>query len=170
MKLTGQIAKQGLKAFAKKPVLRAGRKVPRIWVVVADNGVARIFRKPDKHLELIGEAVPDETMQARMTNKTVGRVAIGGGNAIHHKYEPHMEQSHQDALQFARDIADWLDNAEAAEAFDRLVLVAAPHMLGDLRTVMSKSVEGRIAAEIDKDLTKMNEIALRKALDEILWF
>lgn len=168
MKLTGQIAEQGLKAFAKKPPLRAGRQIPRIWVIVADKGIARIFRKPDGHLELIGEIHPGESMQAELTNKTLGRVVSSGGR--HHKYEPHMEQSRQDEFIFAQDIANWLEKAEAADVFDRLVLVAAPKTLGDLRNVMSQQVQSRIAAEVDKDLTKLDETALRDALDDILWF
>lgn len=169
MKLTGQIADQGLKTFAQKPPLRAGRRVARIWVIVADEGIVRIFRKPDGHLELIGEMIPDESMQAELTNKALGRVATLS-SGLYHKYEPHMTQSRQDEFLFAQDVANWLEKAEAADVFDRLVLTAAPRMLGDLRAVMSKTVQGRIAAEIDKDLTKLDEITLRKALDEILWF
>jgi len=63
--------------------------------------------KPDGHLELIGELHPGETMQAELTNKTVGRVTASGGGR-HHKYEPHMEQSRQDEFTFAHDVADWL--------------------------------------------------------------
>ena len=169
MKLTGQIAEQGLKAFAKKPPLKAGRPVARIWVIVADKGIARIFRKPDGHLELIGEIHPGETMQAELTNKTLGRMASPGGGR-HHKYEPHMEQSRQDEFAFAHDVADWLAKAEAADTFDRIVLVAAPKILGDLRAVMSRDVNSRIAAEVDKDLTKLDERALYAALDDIVWF
>ncbi len=167
MKVTGKIAGQGLKTFSKKPSLQRGRRMPRIWVIVADKGIARIFRKPETHLELIGELHPDETMQTELTNQTLGRIA-GGGQ--HHKYEPHMAQGRQDELLFAQDIASWLEKAETGDAFDRLVLAASPRMLGDLRAVMNKTVRGRIAAEVDKDLTGLNEITLRKTLDEILWF
>ena len=167
MKVTGKIANQGLKAVSEKSPLQRGRRTPRIWVVVADKGIARIFRKPDVHIELIGELHPDETEQAALTNQTLGRVV---GGSLHHTYEPHMAQSRQDELLFAQDVAKWLEKANGDDAFDRLVLAASPRMLGDLRAVMNKTVQGRIAAEVDKDLTGLDEITLRKALAQILWF
>ncbi len=170
MKLTGQITEKGLNAFTQKAAMQAGRKKPRIWVVVADKGIARIFRKQGSDLDLICEAAPENLTQITFCNKNVGRMVSNGGGVIRHKYEPHMEESRQDVLLFAHDLADWLDQVEAADAFDRLVLIAAPRMLGDLRAVITKSVQRRIVAEIDKDLTKLGETALRNALDKIFWF
>lgn len=170
MKLNGKIAEEGLKAFIQKPEMKNGKKVPRIWVLVADSGVTKIFRKPDGHLELIGQTVPDETMQAELTNKNIGRVTSSSRRGVRQKYEPHMEQAHQDAALFAHDLAKWLDEAVRADAFDRLVLVAAPKTLGDLRAAIHPPVQNRIIAEVDKDLTKLDEKALYDALDEIVWF
>lgn len=171
MKVTGRIKEEGLGALASEVALREGVKVPRIWVVVADAGVARIFRKPNSHLELVGEMFPEETTQAGLTNDTVGRlVSSGGGGSVHHKYEPHMEAGRQDALQFARELADWLEIAVREDIFDRFVLVAAPRTLGELRAAMPKAVQGRIVAEVDKDLTNLDERALHKALNDVLWF
>ncbi len=169
MKITGKIEKEGLKAFAKKPLFRLGRPVARIWAVVADKGAAKILMKSGGDLELLGELYPEETMQAELNNKNIGRVASSGGNR-HHKFEPHMEQSRQDEFAFAQDIANLLDEAQSVAAFDRLVLVAAPRMLGDLRAAMSGNVQKQVVAEIDKDLTKLDETGLRNALNEILWF
>lgn len=171
MKLTGMIAKEGLGAFAGKPELREGKRIPRIWVVVADKGITRIFRKPDGHLELIGEIFPEEETETRLENKTVGRVvSSGGGGSVHHKYEPHMDASRQNALFYAREFSDWLGKAVQENVFDRLVLVAAPQTLGDLRSVMDEKVQRRIIAEVDKDLTKLNERELFEALGDVLWF
>lgn len=170
MKLTGKIVDQGLKAFTEKIALHQGRRQARIWIIVADDGVAKIFRKQDGHLEHIGEALPEITEQGEVRNKGLGRIASGAGSTIRQKFEPHMESSRQQALCFVYDFMDWLDRAEEMDVFDRLVIVAAPRTLGDLRAVMSKPVQGRIAAEIDKDLTHLSETALREALDKILWF
>ena len=171
MKLTGEIKKDSMTALTGEAMLRGGRKIPRIWVLVADGGIARIFRKPNAHLEMIGEAFPGETMQADLTNKTLGRgIKSGAGGSVRHKYEPHMEAARQDSKLFAQEIADWLETAVQAEAFDKLVLVAAPRTLGDLRLAMARTVQERIVAEVDKDLTGLDEKALRDALDDVLWF
>jgi len=170
MKLSGKIAEEDFKAFTQKVKLWHGRKVPRIWVIAADEGIARIFRKDDGHLECIGEARPEALTETELSNKSMGRMASAASSTVQHKFEPHMKACRHEALFFARELADWLDRAERADVFDRLVLVAAPRTLGDLRAVITDNVQSRIAAEIDKNLTKLNESDLRKALNNILWF
>ena len=170
MKLTGRIADEGLTAFKEKSKLRHGRRAPRIWVVVADEGIAKIFRKNDGHLECIGEARPEELSETELSNRSMGRMASAAGSSVQHKFEPHMEASRQEATLFAHNIADWLDRAEQTDVFDRLILVAAPRTLGDLRAVITNNVQNRIAAEIDKNLTKLSGFDLRKALNDVLWF
>ena len=81
-----------------------------------------------------------------------------------------MNESRQEILLFAHQISDWLDKAVWEDAFDRLVLVAAPQILGELRHIMKHPVHARVIAEINKDLTKMNERDLREELLKILWF
>jgi protein required for attachment to host cells len=167
MKLTGKIAEKGLKPFIQKHEMRGGMEMPRIWVLVADKSVARIFMKDDGHLELIAEAFPQESLNAGLNNKSIGRVVSAGGH--HHKFEPHMEQSRLDEVLFTQDIAHWLDMTKTEDAFDRLVVVAAPRVLGDLRNTLGRAVKSRIVAEVDKDLTKLNEKSLLDALDDIVW-
>ena len=163
MRLTGQLADQHHGASAPSTVLHAGIKTPRIWIVVADKNGARIFEKIDRHLKLIGEASPDRSLQPTVDNRTIGRATL------HHKFEPHMKQERADALDFAQDLAAFLDEADAAREFDRLILVAAPRTLGDLRAVISKHVQRSITAQVDKNLTKLDEQALSDALEDILW-
>ena len=56
---------------------------------------------------------------------------------------------------FAAELADMLYRRANANDFDRLVVCAAPHTLGELRRQFHKIVAGRIIGEIDKDLTNM---------------
>lgn len=66
---------------------------------------------------------------------------------------------------FARRIARLLEERCLEDDFDRLVLFAAPRMLGDLRDAMTESVRKFIIAEIDKDLTKLSGNALREEIE-----
>ena len=66
---------------------------------------------------------------------------------------------------FARDLADHLEKAANEHRFDRLVLVAAPRALGDLRGLLPKTVQGKVVAQIDKDLTNIPTRDLGKHLD-----
>lgn len=169
MKITGRIQDE-TKGFLRRPRPPAPNKNPITWIVVVDGHVARVFEKTELGLESIGEAFPEMETRAEITNKSVGRVTSSASKGIRHKYEPHMNESRQVAIAFASQIASWLDRAVWEDAFDRLVLVAAPQMLGDLRKAMKQPVQTRVIAEVNKDLTKLSEQGLLKELGKIIWF
>jgi protein required for attachment to host cells len=169
MKLTGKIAQESLKDIGKEHTADSDKKIPRIWIIIADKHIAKIFRKNGEHLEFLGDALP-EPVHDDPTNKSVGRVISSSGGSVHHKYEPHMNASQQESLSFAHALAGWLEKAAQEDAFDRMVLVAPPHILGDLRKTMDKEVHTRIVAEVNKELTKHDEASLRKELADIVWF
>ena len=171
MKLTGKLLDEGLVSFTKKPPLKSGRKTPRIWILVADNHLARVYKKNYNRMELIGEAEPEESLiESEINNKTMGRIASAAGSTVHHKFEPHTNASRQEELTFAREISDFLEQVETADVFDRLIIIAPPKMLGDLRSNFSKLVKNRIVAEVDKDLTKLNDKDFEEALKKIIGF
>jgi protein required for attachment to host cells len=53
---------------------------------------------------------------------------------------------------FAVAIADRINKAAQSEAFNHLVIVAPPKILGDLRQEFTKETKTKIVAEIPKDL------------------
>jgi protein required for attachment to host cells len=168
MNLTGRIH-DDLKGFSTRPPVRP-YKVPRTWVMVVDLHIARLFERHERSLEPIGTAIPDPTENAELRNKTVGRNFSSANGSIHHKYEPHMNESREQSLVFARQISVWLDQAVRADAFDRLVLIAAPRILGDLRKMVSQPVHERIFAEINKDLTKSDLRIIEEELERTVFF
>jgi len=54
---------------------------------------------------------------------------------------------------FAAEAAERINRAALANEFERLIIVAPPKTLGELRKHYHKQVTGKIAAEIPKDLT-----------------
>jgi protein required for attachment to host cells len=54
---------------------------------------------------------------------------------------------------FAASIADRINRAAQSAAFNQLVVVAPPKILGDLRREFTKKTDAKIVAEIPKDLT-----------------
>ncbi len=146
------------------------KKASRIWIVVADSRIARVFTKNGHGPEGFGEITPTLRKIPDFTNKTVGRVGASARGGPHHKYEPHMNESCKDKLAFAQEIADWLDDHSLNNQFDRIILVAAPRTLGDLRKALSAPVRNRIVAEVNKELTGLDDAVLRKTLSEIVWF
>jgi protein required for attachment to host cells len=72
-------------------------------------------------------------------------------HAISRRHDPHRELKRD----FAVRLAKMLDQRRAEHAYDRLVLVAPPAALGDLRDALSDPVRNLVWAELDKDLTKI---------------
>jgi protein required for attachment to host cells len=65
-------------------------------------------------------------------------------------------------------LASMLDEKLKAGAFDRLVLVAAPQALGDIRKAMSGQLAEAVYGELAKDLTKVPNNELAKHLGEVM--
>lgn len=105
------------KAEKKKEV--SSRRHFSVWILVADEGIARLFRRDGNKLAVLGEIVPVALEGNDLTNKYVGRVASSSMRSLHHKYEPHMNESRKSALAFMHEIADWLDNFLSAGHCDR---------------------------------------------------
>jgi protein required for attachment to host cells len=54
---------------------------------------------------------------------------------------------------FAASIAGRINKAALSDEFNQIVVVAPPKILGELRPAFSKETEGKIVAELGKDLT-----------------
>jgi len=143
----------------------------RVRVVVADRAQVLFYdaERPESKLQLAGQMTDPE---ARLRDRDYksdrpGRVfdhAPGGkrrGAVAHHSTGGERTPRKHEAEVFARRIVDELERAQRQNHFDRLVLMAAPEFLGDLREVMPKSLSQAIALEIDKDLVHEDELAIR---------
>jgi len=75
----------------------------------------------------------------------------------------------QEALQFAGEVARYLEAAYARQAFSHLVLVAAPEFLGLLRGKLDAQVRERVQLEVAKNLVKHAADEIRRALPERLY-
>ncbi len=69
--------------------------------------------------------------------------------------EAHTDPRRALKRKFASVVVEKLEAALVMHAFDRLVLVAPPAMLGDLRIALTKPLSERVTAEIDKDLVEV---------------
>jgi protein required for attachment to host cells len=128
----------------------------RTWVLIADAARARVFETRGKGTGLT--VVPDMSLDAELApshelgTDRPGRSFDSVGSGRHAMESPsdlHREQKRQ----FARRIADALNERLAAKAFDRLVLAAPPVTMGDLRAVLPDKVKVAVTAEVVADLT-----------------
>jgi protein required for attachment to host cells len=85
-----------------------------------------------------------------------------------HALEPHVDPHRQAKHDFAAELAHHLEAAARAKIFERLVLVAPPQMLGDLRACLGRLATARLIAEIPKDLGKTSLSGISKNLSAAL--
>lgn len=78
--------------------------------------------------------------------------------------DPHREAGKQ----FIADVASSLAATAKEKAYARLVLVAPPRALGELRQALPAEVRKLVVAEIDEDLTKADENDLANHLADVL--
>jgi len=126
------------------------------WILVADGSRARVLVNDGigKGLQtaINGEMTHDLPPTRELGSDRPGR---GGQRATgnRHAFEPHVDWHRFEKEKFSKAMATILDAAAERNAFDRLVLVAPPRTLGDLRSALGAKSRARVHAEIDKDLT-----------------
>jgi protein required for attachment to host cells len=81
----------------------------------------------------------------------VSRHSVGG---------EHNAQRHQ-LERFAKQVADEVERGRIEHAFDRLVLIAGPRMLGLLREALPEASRSAVVAEVAKDLVHGDAEAIR---------
>jgi protein required for attachment to host cells len=144
---------------------------PIIWVLVADASRARLFQaeRPEHTLgpalasELIGSNLPSREIASDRPGRAFDRSGQG-----RHAMEPSTDPARHAQEQFARDIVRLLDEKRESRSFERLVVVAPPQFLGDLRAVMPQQLQETVSAEVAKDLSKLPPHELRDHLREVL--
>lgn len=129
------------------------------WVVVADAAGAAVY-EGDVMLEGL-------SLVESMGTRSPGALPGAGRSAGMAHHDPHIVEEER----FARGVARFVNDAERQHGFERLVLVAPPHFLGDLRAEISTTVAKRVVGSIHHDWTKVHphELAarVRKELPEV---
>jgi len=127
------------------------------WILIADGARARIFANhgPGKGVTTVegAEFSADHRPDREIMSDKPGRSFESVGTT-RHAIEPHHDPHRELKRSFSERLAAMLDEQLAAKAYDRVILVAPPKMLGDLRAALSAHVQAAVYAELDKDLTK----------------
>ena len=142
----------------------------KTWILVADAGRARLFESQarDGMLAEIGSyANPD--VHARGADLAGDRPprTQESANSTRHAIEPHTDPHDKAAIGFAKGLAEVLEQARVEHAYTRLLLVAPPRFLGQLRAELGAQVGKLVAGSVGKDLTHASNEDIRAVLDEV---
>lgn len=142
-----------------------------IWILVAHRGGARIFENKGhgKGLNLLQD-IPHP--QGRLKNKDIGADKPGRSfdrqGQGRHSLASEQEPTAHVAEQFAKQLSSMLDDGRNHQRYGKLVLVAEPRFLGNLRAALSPPTAALVTAAVDKDLGGVEAHNMPKYLGEVI--
>ena len=143
------------------------------WIVLADGMHARVFRQ-DKHGAPLVPALDRELYEPAvhvfsrdLKSDAPGR-AFDSASTGRHAMEPRTDPKTREKKLFAVRVAEFINTAAAQQTFDRLVLVAPPKTLGELRAQLDPHARKLIVGEIPRDLLKTPAPELPAHLADVL--
>lgn len=141
-----------------------------LWVVVADQGRARIFSlvSPRSEWQEVDDLVaPDSRLQDHeLEADRRGHTTAGGGSG--HTMGKRHSLKEQDAIRFAEQLAERVTAGADDAAFGGLVLVAPPRFLGLLRDALPQRISKLVRHSLDKNLVSQRSDEIRNHLPEHL--
>jgi protein required for attachment to host cells len=154
--------------------------MPTTWILIANGAKAKVLAH-DRKSGTLSPAFPHEFLGSTAQSKEIasdrpgrsfesagrGQPADVGAHG-RHAMEPRTDPQRHAEYAFARDLAHHLQEAASKNRFQRLVVVAAPKTLGDLRELLPDSVKKLVTVELDKDLTNLPERDLPRHLGDAL--
>ncbi|HVW55329.1 MAG TPA: host attachment family protein [Rhizobiaceae bacterium] len=126
-----------------------------IWVLVADGEKALFLRNEGDreypNLQVVREMTEENPPTHEQGTDRPGR--LSDGPSIHRSAVADTDWHKIAKERFADEIAARLYRMAHRGDFDRIILVAPPVVLGELRKKLHKEVGEKIAAEVPKELT-----------------
>lgn len=143
----------------------------RTWIVVADRSSARLFQqesgvrnwKPVREIDN-----PQGRLKSRDIESDRSGSSRGVGNTSYpmHGLANKGEATFHILRAFAKKVAGILQQGRVQEHFDRLVLVAEPRLLGEIRSCLDRPTRARVELTVPKVLTGLHDQALQNHLRE----
>jgi len=141
------------------------------WIVVADHQRARVLMNggPGRGLEPVAGMDFETHLKAGrdIAADRPGRSFESSG-VSRHAVGPRTDPHRLEAERFVRRVAEALAAASKKGDYDRLVLIAPPRALGELRKLLPAAVKGKVIGEVDDDLTKAPTEALDRYVGKFL--
>jgi protein required for attachment to host cells len=128
----------------------------KLLFVIADGEHVR-FVRPTEDNALLSDAAAD-SFAAHQRSSNLGPDHPGAsyhtGSSAHHALAPRHDNHVLEKEKFAGFVAERLNAAGAAKAFDELVIVAPPHILSVICQDLDIATDAKVIGMLAKDLVK----------------
>ncbi|WOI55247.1 host attachment family protein [Palleronia sp. LCG004] len=125
------------------------------WVLIADGEKALILENQtdheDPYLTVLTKEEQENPPDREQSANRRGR--FNDSNGVHRSAVEDTDWHELAKEQFASDVSDMLYKRAHGKAFDSIVIVASPKILGELRDNLHQEVTQKVIAEIPKTLT-----------------
>ncbi|GGE21417.1 host attachment protein [Primorskyibacter flagellatus] len=125
------------------------------WVLIADGEKALFLKnltdEQDPHLEVVRKEEQENPKDIDQSANRPGRMPDNGPGQRSAMDDTDWHQLAKE--RFADDLADLLYRQAHRHRFEKIVLVAPPKTLGELRQKLHKEVADKVIGEIPKTLT-----------------
>lgn len=146
-KIEGVVADQPLESLKNTEI--DPHKLPDRWAVIADKEKVLFYKIHNRQLENLGKATISYPYEKEQNPGTT-RNHLAENRS---RYEPPQNSQEHEERQFLNDVSKFLDEAVEKEAYEELVITAAPQTMGIIREFLSKDVQQKVIHELDKDLS-----------------
>lgn len=165
----------GAKKFrpsARRRAYHRGMSQTLSWIVLADGSRGRILVQ-ERLGEPLRRAFDEEDLSGgRELSHELGDDRPGrfsdGKSGQRHAMEPRADPHDKAERAFCRFVAALVSRAALERRFQRLILVAPPHMLGDLRKALSPHARNLVSAEFAKNWLRFDDVDIARGLGDAL--
>ena len=132
-------------------------KKARLWYVIADGGRARFVARDEAGA--YRTVLSFDAAQLHKRSHDLGRDHPSrvkeSANTARHAVEPRRDLHQAAKDDFVALVAQEVEAEHGKDQFDRLVLIAPPGVLTELREKLSKAMAKLVVEDLQKDLTKV---------------
>ncbi len=140
------------------------------WILVAHRSGATIYAHTTPGSLTRVREVPHP--EGRLQSREIGEDRPGRsyeGHGTHRSaMDPEVELTREVEHAFARSLASALASARNDHAYERLILMAEPRMLGELRAALDAHTAAAVVGSVAKDLPRASDTEVRAHLRDLV--
>lgn len=146
----------------------------KTWILIANSERARCLERHDSDhslTELTDFVHPRASLSGQAEGGDLtGAAGKGHGRTGHAgtQFEPQTQADEKARASFARQLADYLNEAVTNKRCGSVVLIASSKVLGEIKPLLNLAASNVVKRSIASDLTQFTGVELKKSVDHAL--